>query len=172
MKINFEKPGFCESYSDYYSLILRTFYSKLGDEELSQELTQEVFSRFYENFEKVEKPRHWLLGTLKNVLSNYFRQKEKRNKEVDVDNFFDVAFGYANGFRDTRIILKEAIDDLEDEKDRILVDLVAIGHYSYTEAGKELGMSKQQVYTRYNQILIRIKDFLAKKGINSLEELL
>jgi hypothetical protein len=77
--------------------------------------------------------------------------------------------------RDLRVVISGAIEDnniFTNEKDKVLFDLIAVHLYSYSETGKELGLTKRQVEYKYTQLVIKIKDYLRKKGVNNLEDLL
>lgn len=165
--------SFSDVYSDYYSLIFSSIARKLNDESDTEDICQEIFIRFYEKFDEVENPRKWLFGTMRNVIFEYFRKKRPNE---DIDDFLgDVNLTYVNGFRDTRILISEALEseeNFENEKEQILFDLIAINHYTYREAGNELGITKKQAGYQYGIIVKRIIDFLHKKGIHNLEDLL
>ena len=86
-----------------------------------------------------------------------------------------MGLNFVNGFRDARIIINEAIEDLnnfDNEDEAALFDLIAIRNFTYIEAGKQLGLSKRQAQYRYGRIVEKLLFALKKKGINSLEDLL
>lgn len=164
---------FSEIYSDHYTAVFGAVYTKVENPADAEDITQEIFTRFFENMEEIENNRKWLFGTLRNVVLEYFRSK---NPDIDIDNvFYDAALTFVNGFRDLRIIINEAIEsdeNFKDEIDRIIFDLVAIRNYTYEEAGKELGFTRNQVKYRYFNIVKNITIYLKQKGISSLEDLL
>ena len=114
-------------------------------------------------------------GSLRLELLTYFRKK-KSKEHVNVDDVLnDVALTYANGFRDVRILINEAIaepDTFRDEVESIIFELIAVNNYTYREVGQELGLSKKQVLYRYKLVVERVLNYLEKKGISSIEELL
>jgi len=161
-------------YSDHYPLVYGVVYSKIGDADDAGDVTQEIFIRYYERMGEVENPRRWLLGAMKMVVLEYFRGK--RGGEVNVEEVFeDMNLAFVNGFRDARIIIQEALESTEnydDERDRILFDLIAVNNFTYGETGRELGMTERQVRYRYGVIVKRIIEYLNRKGIRNLEDLL
>jgi RNA polymerase sigma factor (sigma-70 family) len=165
---------FTDLYSDFYSMVYHGIYAKIRDADLSGDLTQEVFTRFYEKMDEVEYPRKWLLGTLRFVLLEHYQKN--RAGTVDIDEiFYDENILFVNGFRDTRIVLREAFDASEnyrDEKDRIIYELIAIKKYTREEVSRLMGLTKKQVHYKYKAVVDRIVEYLKKKGINKLEELL
>jgi len=167
---------FTEVYSDHYPIVFASIYSRITNREVTMDLSQEVFTRFLEKFETVENHRKWLHGALKLVLFEHYRKKAKANNETDIDdNFDDVSMTFVNGFKDVRLIIDDALNEesnFKKEKDRILFDLIAIQNHTYKEAGKQLGLRVPQAKYQYGEIVKRIRFYLKKRGINSLEELL
>ena len=164
---------FTEIYSDFYTLIFSTVYSKIGNIDEAKDICQDVFIRFFENYDKIRDRRKWLYGTLRNAVLEFFR-KQKGNVDIN-DVFKDVSLTFVNGFRDARIIISEAFENMENfdsEDDKVLFDLVAVYNYSYTEAGKEMGLTKRKVEYKYRRIVDNIMDYLKKKGISDIEDLL
>jgi len=165
---------FTEIYSDFYSVVYNGIYAKIRNEDLSGDLAQEVFTRFYEKMDEVENPRNWLFGTMRFVLLEHYRKNSVEHVDID-DIFYDENIQYVNGFRETRMILQDAIDapeNYKDERDRIIYELIAIKNYTYEEVAGVMGLTKRQVNYRYRTAVERIVDYLKKKGVNNLEELL
>ncbi len=165
---------FAEDYNLYYPLVYSTVYARVGSFEDAEDLCQDIFVKYYEKLTTIEDKRKWLNGAIRLELMNYFRKK-KYNQE-DIDNLInDASLTYINGFRDLRIILEEIINSIEiydDESERVLFELIAVKGFSYEEAGGQLGYSKRQARYRYNRVNEKILDYLAKKGIRNLEDLL
>lgn len=165
---------YSEVYSDFYPIVFGTIFSKIRNHDETKDICQEIFTRLYIKFEEVENYRKWIFGTMRNVLMEYFRSKKKEHLDID-DVFNDVNLTYVNSFKDTRLILEEAMQDMQnfgDEKNRILFELVTIRNLTYKETAKQMGISVNQVRYRLKQIVVRFNDYFKKRGINSLEELL
>ncbi len=161
-------------YSDFYPVIFSAVYNFLNNVDETKDICQEVFLRYMENYESVENPRKWLYAVARNATFEHCRRQGKTDISID-DIFEDKGLGYVNGFRDTRIIIQNAIDDMnnyENEKDKILFDLVALHNFTYKEAEKKLGMTERQVKYRYGLVVDRLVRYFNKKGIKSLEDLL
>ncbi len=165
---------FAESYNELYPVVFSTVYRKVGNINDAEDICQELFIRLYQKMDEVENRRKWLYGALNLEVMAYYRKKKPG--DVDIDEVFDDAgLSFVNGFRDTRIMIKDAIEDMDnfrDETDRTLFDLVAVNNFTYEEAGAQLGLNRRQVRYRYGLIVERLCDYFRKKGINSLEELL
>lgn len=87
----------------------------------------------------------------------------------------DLGVAYLNGFRDTRLMIQEALeseDNFADENDRVLFELVASYDFTYREAGEELGMSERQAKYRFGLAVRRMAEHFRKKGVEKLEDLL
>ena len=163
---------YTEVYIEYYPIVYSVIYSKIRNRDVADDVCQEVFIILFNKFEKVENYRAWLLGTLRFEVLKYF-QKQKGG-QVNIDEIFeDINLTYVNGFRDTRIAINEAIDEIEcDEKDRVMLDLIAKYNFTYGKVAELSGQTRRQVEYRYNQLIAMIMDSLKKKGIDSIGELL
>ncbi|MCP4133911.1 MAG: sigma-70 family RNA polymerase sigma factor [bacterium] len=167
-----KREEFSQLYSQYYPLVFNTVYSKTGNRDDAYDISQEIFIIYYEKFEKIGDNRKWLFGVLRNVVLRHYSQKS--NTTVDIDSIFeDVSLTFVNGFRDTRIIIEEAIENIEiSEEDRTILEYIAYNNYSYTHVGSILGMTKRQVGYRYLAIVKKILEVLREKGIQNIEDLL
>ena len=164
-----------EIYSNYFPVVFNAVYTKVGNREDTRDICQEVFLRLFEKLDSVENVRRWLFTALKLVVLEYFRKK-KKNHNLNIDDVFqDVSLTFINGFRDTRIIIEEAINNSEtirNEKERLIFELIAVNNFTYEHAAKQTGLSRRQVVYGYNRIVERILDYLKNKGISNIEELL
>ena len=93
---------------------------------------------------------------LKNVVLRFY--SKKRGPEADIDTIFDdVSLTFVNGFRDTRIIIEEAIANVDlSKEDTTILEYIAYNNYSYSHVGAILGLSKRQVGYRYLGIVKKI----------------
>jgi RNA polymerase sigma factor (sigma-70 family) len=162
---------FTELYRDHFPLVYNTIYAKVESIEITEDLCQEVFIVMFNKLDEIENPRAWLLGTLRNTVMRYFRDKKP---QLDIDTMFDDhSLAYVNGFRDTRLLLKDALDQATTtDEERMMVDLIAYNCYSYEFAARAMGLTVKTVRYRYNRVVQRVMEFLRQKGINGIEELL
>lgn len=165
---------FVENYDSYYSLIFNSIYSKVSNFHDAEDICQEVFIRFYDKLEEVENPRKWLFGCLRLVVFDYYKAKQR--KDIDVDELFeDAGMGYVNGFRDSRMMIKQAVDEICSEngdRDASLFELIAVYNYSFVQASRHLNLNYKQARYRYNVFSGRVLEKLKEKGINNIEDLL
>ena len=165
---------FTEAYSNYYALVFSSIYSRVGSTDEAKDICQEVFIKFYEKFHEIENSRKWLLGALRLSVFEFYRKKGKKDSIINA-MFKDMSLTFVNGFRDSRLIIEEAFEDMDtfqDEREKILFDLIAIYDYTYREAGRELGYSVRQARYRYGLIVERLVRYFRKRGIYRLEDLL
>ena len=164
---------FISSYESFYSVVFNSVYTRIGNHHDSEDICQEVFIRFYDNVDEIENPRRWLFGCLKIVVIEFY--KRRYSKDIDINDFFDdMSMNYVNGFRDTRIIIREILDYIEEEEpeDISLFELVAVYNFSLAEAARHQGLSYKQAGYRFIRITRKIADALKERGVNSIEDLL
>ena len=72
-------------------------------------------------------------------------------------------------------MIEQALEDtgnFQDEKDKILFELISIDNFTYKEAGAQTGLTERQVRYRYNLTVERLVKYFQARGIKSLEDLL
>jgi RNA polymerase sigma-70 factor (ECF subfamily) len=165
---------FADIFNDQYTTVFNSVNARINCYEEAEDICQELFIKLYEKLETIDNPRAWLQGALRlAVLTHYTRKKPDPVAVEDV--FSDENLSFVNGMRDARIIIRDVIeneDNYDNAKDIALFNLIAIGNYTYEEAGNELGMSKRQVRYRYGKTIDRLLDSLSKKGIKNIEDIL
>ncbi len=171
--VNQKHTEFTNNYSVYYSIVFGVIYSKIDDVDTAQDLSQEVFIRYYSRIEQVTETKRWLLSTVKNVLFEYYRSIKNMPEELAVEESeWDVSLSFMNGFRESRIIIDESISQIEDKIDKMLFDYISVQYYTYAEAASVTGLSSRQVKYRYGLTLKKVISHLNSRGIKQLEDLL
>jgi RNA polymerase sigma factor (sigma-70 family) len=170
---NQKDADFTDAYGSYYAIVFGSLYSRTADFHAAEDLTQEVFIRFYSKMDRAVNHRAWLLTAVKHVLFEHYRRVKNSPDDIaKAEAFNDVSLTFVNGFRDTRIIIDKAMESINDETDQTIFDLVAVQNYTYEETGKELGLTKRQVKYRYGLIVRSVLEYLNKHGIHKIEDLL
>ena len=107
------------------------------------------------------------------VTYRYYEKQSKNSENID-KMFQDIALTFTNGFRDTRIIINDAIENTEmSDEERLIFEYIAVYNYSYSNTGTILGLSKRQIGYRYLKIVSSILEYLkAHHGIEGIEDLL
>ncbi len=159
-------------FSEYYPVVYNAVNTKVVNKQDTEDICQEVFIALYRNMDKIENIRKWLFGTLKNSVLKYYRDREPENADID-KMFNDISLTFVNGFRDTRVLLSEAIDEeVKNDTEQMLIDLIAYHNYSYRTVADILGITRRRVEYAYTQLVDRILDNLSSRGINNIEDLL
>lgn len=165
---------FIENYDSFYTIIFSSIYSKVNNYHDAEDICQEVFFRFYNKIDEVENPRKWLFGCLRIVVLDYY--KEKKGKELDIDKLSDnISMSYVNGFRDARMMIKQAIDEICDERgdsDASLFELIAVHNFTFVQASKHLNLNYKQARYRYKIFTEKVLEKLMEKGVKNIEDLL
>ncbi len=173
MQVKLKKRDlFSELFVDYYPMVFNAVCTKVSSLNDAEDICQEVFIALFNHLDEIRNIRAWLYGALKNMVLKYY--KEKYSGEENIDNFMeDAALTFVNGFRDTRIIISETLEEvLSDDGERNLFELVAFHKYSYSEAAGLMGITKRKVDYKYNKIAAKITTALKAKGISQIEDLL
>lgn len=169
-----KRDRFTEAYYQYYPIVFNAVYVKVNDIDDTEDICQEVFIRFYNKIDEIENYKQWLYGTLKLVVFEYYRRKSSLDLNID-DVFNDVALTFVNGMRESRMLISETIDQIENQLDNeelVIFRMIAFYNYTYKETAKHTGMTLRKVEYRYSRIAAMIMDHLRKKGIKDLGELL
>jgi RNA polymerase sigma factor (sigma-70 family) len=168
--------NFNKLYDSFYSLVFSIVLSKVNNYHDAEDICQEVFLRFYGKLDEIDNPRKWLLGCLRIVVLDFYKQN-KSNEDIDAI-FNDITMGYVNGFREARVIISQIIKKVSDESDEdgsfdaSIFNLIAIYNYSIVEASRHLKLNYKQTRYRYNRICEKIISRLREKGIKELGDLL
>ncbi len=172
-----DKKEFRKVYEEFYPFIFGILYYRLRNKEDAEDISQEVFVRFFKNFNKIENFRAWLVTAMNYEITNYYRKKGNTSYDnIDPLNFeTNSSYVYEDGCRETILIIRDAIHNMNnfsggDEK--TLFDLIAIQKYSLRQAARFLGLSKAQVEYKYRKALRRITDYLKEQGIYKAGDLL
>ena len=68
---------FTQAYAEHYSAIFGALYKMTRDCDVAEELTQEVFIRFYNKMESAANVRAWLLVTAKYVAYEHHHRQDR-----------------------------------------------------------------------------------------------
>jgi RNA polymerase sigma-70 factor (ECF subfamily) len=169
-----KRDRFTEAFYQYYPLVFSSVYTKVDNLDDTEDICQEVFIRFYNKMEEIQNIKHWLYGALRLVVLEHYRKRTDDHINID-EVFFDIGLTFVNGMRESRIIISEAMETLDermDDEERVIFELVAVFNYSYSETARHLGMTKRMVEYRYRRIVDRILAYLKTRGIRELDELL
>jgi RNA polymerase sigma factor (sigma-70 family) len=171
---NRKRKEFSEVFSENYEIVFCAVYSRIGNEFDANDICQEVFIRLYQKFDRVTNVRKWLFNALKFVVKEYYKKKYRQDVNID-EVFNDIGMTFINGFRDTRIIIQDVIENMDifkSDTERAIFELIAINRFSYRYVAEQYGLTRRQVEYKYTQLVENIIKYLKTKGINNLEDLL
>jgi RNA polymerase sigma factor (sigma-70 family) len=171
---NTGKNEFIRAYSTYFSAIFGAVYHRTGNYQESEDICQEIFLGLFDRIDGVNNVRAWLYSAMRNKIVDYYREKGRSPDEITL-MVEESSVAYVNGFRDTRIIIQQVLDDpgtFSDERERVLFDLVAVEGFSVAEAAEHTGITHRQARYGFEKAAVGIADALKKRGISSIEELL
>ncbi len=141
---------------EQYEKIYRYCYSKVHQREMAEDITQEVFLRFFESnsYTNTGKSLHYLYTIARNLCIDEHRKR----KNLPVEN--ESAENDADDNLATRISVRMALSEL-DETDRELLLLRYANEVPVSTISKLLGISRFSVYRK---LLQATKKFKAKLG--------
>jgi RNA polymerase sigma-70 factor (ECF subfamily) len=163
---NGDRDAFQELVERYQQKVYSICYSKLKDEQDSQDVSQDVFIKVYrylDNFNKNSSFYTWLYRITVNTCIDFLR-KENRVQKVDYDDSIKreedlegmddlmptklgVDPGKALGRKELRQKMLEALNSLS-EKHRTILNLREVEGLSYKEMAEVLEISKGTVMSR------------------------
>ncbi len=172
--LSHKQDQFTEVYALYYSSLFSVIYSKTGHFSDTEDICQEVFTRFYLNMEDIRNPRAWLYGTMRNVVFDYYKEKGRSAEEIE-ELMQGGEPAYENGFRESRMIIREILDEPEtfsSEQEREIFQLVAVHEFSLTKAGRHTGLAYHTARKGFLSGMRRVVRKLKDRGIKGVEDLL
>lgn len=128
----------------------------LGDQMHADDVTQNVFLKLYENFEKInnrESILFWLFRTTKNELMNYFRNKKNQklyDQSLDpeeIDNEDTVSLEEHFESKEYAMLLEKELSKLSPEYREVFV-LREYSGLSYKEISSVLNIDEATVKSR------------------------
>jgi len=157
-----DAPAFEELMLRYQNRVLSLMTHQVGQRDLAEDLTQEVFLRVYrarKRYVPGAKFSTWLFTIAGNVASNALRSKARR-REVNLppmgsdtgSNSLEAAAVAASGLMPTRQLdkaelraaVQQAISSLNDRQ-RMAVLLAKFEHFSYADIAEVMDMTPQAI---------------------------
>lgn len=142
-------------YEKYYPVVYKHLYYLVGNNELAEDLTQEVFIKYYHTRDgEVEFLGAWLSKVATNTAFNYLRGEKRRLKREE--NIFEKSkniFSIEDEiFRNEEIMsVRRALSGLSDQQRTCLV--LKFSGYSYDEIHRATNISRGSI----GQIIARGK---------------
>lgn len=158
-------------FDDNYTVLMRVAYRVTGREDLSEEIVQEAFIKFYERLEQLphdETIRYWLLRVVKNLSLNFEKRRGREGKAVArfgrQEEIVTQATGEDALVRDqVRSEVQEALMKVP-YNHRIVLILKEYLGFSYAEIAESLGISEGNVKVRVHRGRLQLAEYLKQEG--------
>lgn len=158
-----EEAAFSKIVARYQDRLINIFYSMIGDQELAQDLTQEVFLRIYRarnGYEPTAKFSTWMYRIANNLASNSRRSKGRRREvQLKSDESGPLGAQPAENLvadksalmptrqldkRELQSVVRTAMESLNERQQMALL-LHRFENLSYADIGEAMEMSPQAV---------------------------
>lgn len=167
--------NFNQIYKDFHLMVLSYYNSKLNNLELSEELTNDVFLKVYNNLDKYDSEKSkvitWVMFISKNTLIDYYRRKRLKtisiNKDIEQNENLSIIHLIKNSdnqmndmiSNESLLLIRNTISSL-DEKYRVIADLYFNKELTYKEITVLLKIPMGSVKGMINRSRNMLKDKL------------
>lgn len=139
----------------YYDKIYKYTYFKLGSIHQAEDITQETFTRFYQQNTYMDKgkPLAYLYIIARNLCADFYKQDTTELLQDDMvadSNIHDL---------ESRLALKQALEKLDVEIAELLL-LRYSNHFSMKELSQITGLSRFSIRRRINDGLSELSKYL------------
>ena len=145
---------------DHANALYRFVLKNIKDDDTSQDIVQEAFTRLWEKREDIsgEKSKSYLFTTAYHLLIDNVRHQE-RFTELDYDShdFYDMGSSYS----DLQDILHQAVEQLPSDQKMVLM-LRDYEGYSYQEIEKITGLNESQVKVYIYRARLFLKKYIGR----------
>lgn len=175
-----KNEDFQSFYEKYYNEVRYVTYRLTHDEVVAEDLTQDVFVKAYESFERLEENsnlRNWVLTIANNTACNYLRRKNLI-KFISLEEDISFADKFVESEErgpeqmeidaETRQILLNLIDGLPREQ-RVCVFLYYYEELSVKEIAKICECSEKTIYSRLSYSRKKLKEEIDKLENNGIK---
>jgi RNA polymerase sigma factor (sigma-70 family) len=147
------------NYEKYYSVVYKQLYYLVGNNELAEDLTQEVFIKYFDSKGEIKFLGAWLSKVATNTAFNYLRGEKRRIKREEsifeeVNEIFSIEDEI---FRNEEVKRVRKVLSGLPEKQRVCLILKFSG-YSYEEIHRGTGITKNNI----SQLIARGKQKFLK----------
>jgi RNA polymerase sigma-70 factor (ECF subfamily) len=161
------QPAFEEVFLKYYAELCTYANSILGSKDSSEEVTQEMFVKLWENRNSLEiktSLKAYLYRTIHNQCINQIESWKVRNQysKNQAQNIIPFSGDYpiANLIaQELELKIKESIDALPDQCREVFL-LIRVHHKSYHEVAQKLNLSLNTVKTQMHRAITKLKGSL------------
>lgn len=151
-----------EIYKDYYDKVHRLIYSKVLDNTLADDLSEDVFVKIYSKLDSFDSTKAsistWIFRITQNTLIDYYRTRKVYSEvSEDIEDDSEIEESVLN--EEMLNALADALEKL-DERDRNLVVLHYYSGLTLKEAALKLGMSYSNAKLVHNKSIVLLRQYL------------
>lgn len=158
-------------YEEVFPILMRVVYHVTGNVDLSEEICQEAFIRFFDkqmSFPSLNDAKYWLIRVSKNLAINHVK---RRSREMSmVEKLKKAPSPHANTTdgenvlieKETRKLVQEAIEELP-EKFRMVIVLKEYSDMDYKQIAQVLNISESNVKVRVYRARKMLESILSQE---------
>jgi len=160
------------AYKEFYPVLIRVAYRICGSMEVSEDLCQEAFVRYYERMDTIppgDQARYWMIRVVKNLAFNYEKRKG-RERNAHRKHFYEpkpeiVNQGEKSLLEDeAKKLVQDALMKLP-YKMRVVLSLKEYANLSYKQIGEILKISEGNVKIRVFRARQKLSEILDKGDV-------
>lgn len=137
-----------------YTMIIRM----VKDPELSKDLTQDTFIRFFLKIQKIKYPdqtRAWICKMARNIVYDYFR-KAKKKQTVSLEEIPEPKGVSGLAKRHKKMIIQDALARMS-ERDQMLLTMAYYEGFSLSEVGDVMKIPAKNVKVYLHRARLRLR---------------
>jgi RNA polymerase sigma-70 factor (ECF subfamily) len=165
------KTQFLSAYDAYGNAIFRFCVLKVSTSELAQDITQEVFMRYWQSLRKGEdlkNERAYLYTVARHLIIDWYRKKKEASLDALTDTGLEFRDENAKSIT-TQSEIREILEVIEklDEDDREALLLRFVEGFSPKEIAELLDESANVISVRIHRALKKVQELLHTKSSDS-----
>ena len=154
---------FQQIYEDFYQKVLSYIRARVGDSHTAEDLASDVFFKCYKNIERYDPEKAavstWIFTITNNTLKNFYRDRRPASSIDEMEGFdvpYEDDFDQAMRLEEIRRYLDEAIDQLDDVRQRIL-NMRYFDEMKTKDIAARLGMKESTVRVTLSRTLAQLR---------------
>ena len=173
MNDNMTVPGeFGKVYDSVYPLLYRIAYRMTGDTDVSEDLCQEAFIRYYKRvipLPSLDQAKYWLIRVVKNLALNHEKRRGREKKAYD--RYVREPKPLVRS-SETELLRSESAKLVQDALEKLPPKLRAVivlreyGGLSYREIAKVAGITESNVKVRVYRAREHLKKHLDEEEVH------
>ena len=160
------------AYKEFYPVLIRVAYRITGSMEVSEDLCQEAFIRYYERIDKIptgDQAKYWMIRVVKNLAFNHEKRKgrernayQKHYHEPKAEIINDGEKGLMED--ESKKLVQGALMKLP-YKMRVVLSLKEYANLNYKQIGEILKISEGNVKIRVFRARQKLSEILDKGDV-------